>query len=118
MKSIIPINGLPVEFTDEVPTRAGDHYAFDSYLNASKATIDDVAIIRVDEKYGVYVVGQLHHFNYLWSAPLVPVTEVEKVKETIEQAYSEAFQDAGGSEYELQYKWKISNARKVIEGTL
>ena len=56
----------------------------------------------------------------LWSAPLVPVTEVEKLKEklkeAVERAYVEGYDDAGGSGYNMTLQWKNSRAKRVVEG--
>lgn len=107
----VVVNGLPVEFSEIVPTRVGDYYAIDSCINTTKATIDDVAILRVKERYGVYVLGQLRHFHYLWSTyPLIPACEIIK-------AHAEGYASAGtGSFPEGQFNWSNSRARKIVNG--
>lgn len=108
----IKINGLDVEFTDDVPTKAGDFYAIDARLETRSMTSDYVSILRVKPVHGVYVVGHLQQFNYLWSAPLVPVTEVFR-------AYREGREDC-----QIQFEEPIkdwyddSRAKRVVEGTL
>lgn len=112
MKTTININGLDVEFTDEVPTRAGAYWF---RLTGAKPQLVEVC----EGGYGTLYVpgeGSLDEFHGLWSAPLVPVTEVERMKEEVERAYVEGYDDAGGSGYNMTLQWKTSNARKVVEG--
>ena len=63
--------------------------------------------------FGCIAVALLGGF---WSAPLVPVTEVEKLKEEVERAYVEGYDDAGGSGYNMTIHWKNSRAKRVVEG--
>lgn len=103
MKTTININGLDVEFTDQKPTRVGVYYN-------THDPEDEPRAIEVVEHTILGLIGQFGNdtivtFEGLWSAPLVPVTEVEK-------AYKE-----GQTMLALRTDhWPNSRARKVVEG--
>lgn len=107
MKTTININGLDVEFSDEKPTRPGAYW----YSVHHELT---PMLMHVHRSNGgeLYVPGEgrLVHFSGigLWSAPLVPVTEVVR-------AYHEGYGDSM-LEFTDESRWKLSNARKVVEG--
>lgn len=108
MSTIIEINGLHVEFTDQKPTRPGAVYALTPAFPA------EPKLEECFEVHGNLCVAFASRprpvqslVGWLWSAPLVPVTEVEK-------AYREGWDNADcmGAEG----RWEESNARKVVEG--
>lgn len=104
MKTTININGLDVEFTDEVPTRVGYYLCIDK----DGSTEDDVEPVRVTDRYGLHAMQRLASYDNLWSAPFVPVTEVRK-------AYKEGW-DQCDEPLGIDRVYPNSNARKVVEG--
>jgi len=117
MKTVIQINGLPVEFSDQKPTSPGAYWWNRSENRAEPDLVTvgylfDPSVLDVMGPWGVISV---QHRDGLWSAPLVPVTEVEKayqegfisahhkVNDSVKSASIEAFEE--------------SNARMVVEGS-
>lgn len=108
MKTTIPIHGIPVEFSDERPTKPGAYWH----------TMDngqEPYIVTVTEKYGNYAIEQLHIYKGLWStSPLVPAVEVGS-------AFTEGHMAGvvtaikGGT---CLGDWSESRASKIVEGTL
>jgi len=115
METVVEINGLPVKFSDQKPTKPGAYW----YSVHHELT---PMLMHVHRSNGgeLYVPGEgrLVHFSGigLWSAPLVPVTEVEK-------AHKEGFLSAHHTPgYSIKTAaieaYEKSNARKVVEGPL
>lgn len=115
MKTVIKINGLDVEFTDQKPTRPGAYWWV---WNASdkpqlRTIFNPCSDVLIDLKTDL----QPKDVGGLWSAPLVPVTEVER-------AYFEGHEDANyNSDQSTETKqwaadagYQLSNARRVVEG--
>jgi hypothetical protein len=77
MKTTIQINGLDVEFTDEAPTRAGAYW-----FKCSTTYPPELVHVTEHSDSELWAVSiNLDHSledlrGNLWSAPLVPVTEV------------------------------------------
>lgn len=114
MKTTININGLDVEFTDQKPTRPGAYWRFDperrihnliALVNDGGSLVTQMNKLNIDSDFG------------LWSAPLVPVTEVEKASfEGAQIGYSIGSIPGASLDENFYISYKISNARKVVEG--
>lgn len=120
MKKVININGRPVEFTDQKPTRPGAYWwAWNAADKPQLRTIfNPCSDVLIDLKTDL----QPRDIGGLWSAPLVPVTEVDRLKEEVERlkmevknAYHEGYGDSGCG-LPLSEQWAESNAREVAEG--
>ena len=111
MKTTIKINNLDVEFTDEVPTRAGVYW-WTRRVGSESTSLHvkdiwnpcgEMLMDRITNKEPLEIGG-------LWSSTLVPVTEVEK-------AYDEGSND---TEEPLgrnaERRWEKSRAKRVVEG--
>lgn len=113
MKTTIKINGLDVEFSDTPPTRPGAYW----YTVAEMAP--QLMHVQCGEQGTLYVPGEgmLDGFHGLWSAPLVPVTEVEECWNEAWMAGS-AGMDASYDERQdmARHDYKNSRARRVVEG--
>lgn len=110
MKHTIKINNLDVEFTDEVPTKPGAYWCMERGRSEPE-------LVRVTHK-GATLVGAisgamtdtpLSNVSGLWSAPLVPVTEVKK-------AWEEARRDDPNDDECWDVGYNESRAKRVVEG--
>lgn len=113
MKTVtLKIHGRDIEFTDEPPTRAGNHY----WWNGLNTWGYSLVTVTSDPERGLIATGDsiddpVQSIGGLWSAPLVPVTEVER-------AYREGMAGglSAGKPLHVTNLWKASVARRVVEG--
>lgn len=105
MKTTIKINGLDIEFTDQKPTRPGIYLwgPEDGDLIGPLKIVEDAGILIVNDSW-----VPLEQYIGLWSAPLVPVTEVK-------EAWNECYA-TGQIPSEATGHWKKSRTRRVVEG--
>ena len=109
MKTTININGLPVEFSDQKPTRPGAYWMQQCDTGVLfLLNVDWFGNARLSVWVGDYL-APLTELDAIWSAPLVPVTEVEKAWDECRH-YGQAPDDV------QQYRWANSRARRVVEG--
>lgn len=110
MKTVIPINGLEVEFTDKTPARPGAYWLCD---DSKDLLCCKVVCVRIDNGVAKFKLrGQwvdAEFYGRLWSAPLVPVTEVEA-------AWFEGRDSIDPLCDMVQEAFKESRARRVVEG--
>lgn len=103
MKTTITINNLPIEFTDTPPTRPGAYWWI--HRNGTRPILKEVfnpcTSVLIDRQTDL----QPKDVEHLWSAPLVPVTEVEN-------GYFEGVECAS----DAHANWNHSRARRVVEG--
>ena len=107
MKTTIQINGLLVEFTDEVPTKPGAYWWL---LHADSTSVVIVELWESSSGFIAYPTDQIpSEMCGLWSAPLVPVTEVER-------AWEEARRDDPNDDECWDVGYNESRAKRVVEG--
>lgn len=108
MNTVIKINGLDVEFSEQVPTVAGARWG---KTDKGRILLYDVALNQLGELvcwYGGCEVS-LSRPGFIWStSPLVPAVEVER-------AWEEGFSTGSNVGSELG-DWRTSRARRVTEG--
>lgn len=108
MKTAIKIHGRDVEFSDTPPTRAGAYWWRHPDAHAKpvlKEVFNPCSDVLIDRETD----WQPKDVGGLWSAPLVPVTEVERAWEECEQLHP-------GSGCPDEAAWNDSHARRVVEG--
>ena len=116
MKTIIPINGLDVEFSDQKPTRPCACYQF--RLGWSEPKL--ISVRRLHR--GILIGGgsslEDYDENFVWSAPLVPAVEVEKAwQEGAKHGdQSRLLYERGGPNVTDADGYAQSRARRVVEG--
>lgn len=106
MTKTIKINGLDVEFSEKVPKREGVYWWIEDSHDTSPMC-RRIAMFRegLCDWRGS---GSVEQLGGLWSAPLVPVVDVER-------AYREAIAEAPGI-VGWDTSWNESRAKRVTEG--
>ena len=122
MTTTIRINGLDVEFSEQVPTRAGPRWwtrriGPDSTSLRVKDIWNPCSDVLIDRETDL----QPKDIGGLWStSPLVPAVEVEKLKKEVSYAWSEGYNAALNETVKHKIPvgtcWEVSRARKVVEG--
>lgn len=116
MKTTININGLDVEFSDQKPTSPGAYW----YSVHEEMTPMLIHVMKSNggELYapGEGLIAQFSGIG-LWSAPLVPVTEVEKsYREGHKHGTEQIDLSAGTKRVFANEDYRQSNSRRIVEG--
>lgn len=127
MKTIIEINGIPVEFTDQKPDKPCACWRVKRVGNVTYGP--ELAWIEYGLQTGRLIdngtnrtpyIDDLYNAGWRFSAPLVPVTEVEKAwfegHSTATRNYIAEENIDPEVAQEQADQWNESLARKVVEG--
>lgn len=114
MNTVIKINGLDVEFSEKVPTRAGAYWRVYAAPAVRAARLIEVRPRWQDGTLTPFLgekdLGRINIKGYLWStSPLVPAVEIR-------HAWMEARELNPDEPEYARWDWDESRAKRVTEG--